>query len=173
MMDSDSDKPSLRKTSLRRRVLPRTSVLWTGIVCETNGANAFDCTIRNISDGGAAIGAKKTTAVGDQAFLLVTRSQLAYLSSVAWVQSERFGLSFSQVYEVGPKLPSELKFLRYLLAQTKLRQMLGFVQRGIPLDEAARVVGWTDDEIEQLSDVTSTDQNADFLMQQTRRLFKT
>jgi len=171
-MDGNSGKPSLRKASLPRRVMPRTSVLWTGVICETNGAHAFDCTIRNISDGGAEIGAKKTVAIGDQAFLLVTRSQAAYLSSVVWVQDERFGLSFSQVHEVDPSLPSDLKFLRYLLVQTKLRQMLGFVQRGIPLDEAARVIGWTDDEIEQLSDVPCTDQHADFLVQRTRQLFR-
>ena len=171
-MDSNFRKRSLRKKGLERRIMPRTSVLWTGVVCETDGANVFDCTIRNINDGGAEIDAKKTSAVGDQVYLLVTRSQVAYRASVAWVQNERIGLSFSQTHEVGPGLPLDLKFLRYLLVQTKLRQMLGLVQRGIPLDEAARVTGWTDDEIAQLEGALIPDQNVRFVVQQAKRLFK-
>lgn len=172
-MDSNFQKRSLRKKGFERRVLPRTNVLWTGVISETDGANAFDCTIRNISDGGAEIGSKRSSAVGDQVYLLVTRSQVAYLSSVAWVQNDRIGLSFSQTHEVGPRLPSDLKFLRYLLVQTKLRQMLGLVQRGMPLDEAARIIGWTDDEIEQLEGSLTTDQNVRFVVQRARRLFET
>lgn len=171
-MDSSSIKPSLRKKRHEQRTLPRTSVLWTGVICEPTGANAFDCTIRNINARGAEVGSKKALAIGDDVYLIVPRSGSAYRGSVVWAQDGRFGLSFRQNHQIGPTLPSDLKFLRYLLVQTKLRQMLSLVQRSVPLDDAARVIGWTDDEIEQLMDDTDTDQSIGLVVHRTKRLFE-
>ena len=142
------------------------------MICGTNGTYGYDCTIRNISDGGAEISAKQTVAVGDQVFLLVIRTQLAYLSSGIWVQNDRFGVSFSQVHELGPQLAPNLMFLKHLLVQAKLSQMLSLVQKDIPLDEAASVVGWSDEEINRLLDVSPLDQKGEFVVQRTRQLFK-
>jgi hypothetical protein len=162
----------LRK--VERRSMPRTSVMWSGVISSSNGQNASDCTIRNINEAGAEISAKRTLELGEEVYLLVMRSQIAFLASVVWMQSERIGLSFSGTYEVVPGLPSELKFLRCVLVETRVRQMLGLVQRGVPLEEAARVVGWQENEIEELADIIpSADENFSLTLAQAKRLSAT
>src|SRR5687767_3921504 len=89
-------KPQLRKKALTPRAFPRTSVLWSGLIARSTEERAFNCVIRNISEGGAEISAKNPLELGEQVYLLVPRNQAAYLASVAWIKDGRAGLSFGR-----------------------------------------------------------------------------
>jgi len=165
-------KPQLRRKSVTPRAFPRTSVLWSGLIARSNEEKAFNCVIRNISEGGAEISAKNPLELGEQMYLLVPRSQAAYLASIAWIKEERAGLSFSRTWDVAQGMPAELHFLRSRLAHAKLSQMLGLVQHGISIEDAAATVGWTADEIEQLGTDFSADKSTSLALLQTKRLLK-
>ncbi len=147
-------------------------MLWNGLLARSSEERASDCVIRNISEGGAEISSKNPLQLGEQVYLLVPRNQVAYLASIVWIKEGRAGLSFSRTWDVAKGLPAELHFLRGRLANAKLSQMLGLVQRGISIEEAAANVGWTADEIEQLGDNFATDQRASLALRQTKRLLK-
>jgi hypothetical protein len=169
-MDRISRKVQLGKAALDRRVLPRTSVLWSALIARSNGQDAFDCIIRNINEGGAEITSKRPLELGERVYLLVSRNQVAYLATVAWTKVTRVGLSFSRSWNVKLGLPAELRFLGQRLAEAKLSKMLGLVAHGMSLEEAAGTVGWTKDEIEQLGALLSADGNASLALLQTREL---
>ena len=88
-MDLTFRKTQLRKKTLDRRAFPRTSVLWSALIATSDGRSAFDCIIRNINAGGAEISSKKALELDEKVHLLVTRTQIAYLASVAWIKGER------------------------------------------------------------------------------------
>jgi hypothetical protein len=150
MMDTTAKKVSLRKKPHERRTLPRTAVLWTGVITTREGQRPFDCIIRNIHEEGAEISSKKAMQPGEQVYLVVPRNEMAYLGTVAWVDADRAGLSFSGTYELNGVLPPDTVFLKYALVQTKLRQVLALVQQGVSLADAAKVVGWREEEMDQL-----------------------
>jgi hypothetical protein len=165
-------KSQLRTKALSRRTLPRTSVLWSGLIARREEERAFNCVIRNISEGGAEISPKQPVVLGEQLYLLVPRNQAGYLASVAWIKDGRAGLSFAQAWDVARGLPAELRFLGSRLAHAKLSQMLGLVQRGFSIEDAAADVGWTEDEVEQIGDDFPTDQGASLALLQTKRLLR-
>jgi hypothetical protein len=171
-MDLTFRKAQLRKKTLDRRAFPRTSVLWSALIATSNGRSAFDCIIRNINAGGAEISSKKALELDEKVHLLVTRTHVAYLASVAWIKGERMGLSFGQSWDVARGLPAELGFLRQRLAEAKLSQMLELVKHGMLLEEAAGTVGWTKDELEQVGDMLSADRSASLALMQTKELLK-
>ena len=149
-MDTTAKKVSLRKNPSERRTLPRTAVLWTGVIAMREGHRPFDCIIRNIHEQGAEISSKKTVKQSEQVYLVVPRNEMAYLGTVAWIDADRAGLSFSETYDLNRALPPEVVFLKYVLVQTKLRQVLALVQQGTSLADAAKVVGWREEEMDQL-----------------------
>jgi hypothetical protein len=149
-MERKSRRAALQIKPLERRSLPRTSVLWSGIIAKTDGASSVDCLIRNISDGGAEISSKRQFVLGEQVYLLVPRIRIAYMASVAWLRSGRAGFSFDRSYELDFELPPEANFLKNLLVETKLRHALSLVQQGLSVQEAATTVDWTEAEIDGL-----------------------
>jgi hypothetical protein len=152
-MNQTHRKASVRKKANDRRAFPRTSVLWGAFIVRSDGHSAFDCIIRNINDGGAEISSKKPFELGERIYLVVPRSQIAYLASVVWTNADRMGLSFGRTWDVESGLPAELHFLSRALVPAKLSHMMGLVQCGMPLTEAAASVGWTKDEMEHLGPV--------------------
>jgi len=143
-MSSDSSLAQVTRSNSDRRQLTRSRVLLGAVVSTTDGAHAFDCTIRDINVHGASIHPPIDFLIGDQIFLLDTRNHVAYLAIVRWNTLKSSGVEFVQNYDLNSALPAEVIFLEKLLIEAKLRHILTLVRRGTQLEHAVSIVGLTE-----------------------------
>jgi hypothetical protein len=151
--------------------MARNRVLLSGVVADANGENAIDCSIVDVSASGAKIRLSRGTLQRDSEIYLVdTRNEMAHLATVVWIDDDRTGLSFVRSYSLTLTLPLRLAFLGKLLVQAKLRQVQALTKRGVPVEEATRVVGLSEDHLERVGERGSLDEKAIFLLHQAKRL---
>jgi hypothetical protein len=75
-----------RRTTPRRRVLKAGSVLF--------GVSDIDCTVRSLSEAGAALEIAKPTFIPDRFTLVVPTDNLKRRCRIAWRKGKRFGIKF-------------------------------------------------------------------------------
>ena len=77
------------------RAVPRKRVLFgRKLVYAADGAFTADCTIKDISDGGARIQLGKRESIPAHVTLIDVRAGAAYEAEVVWRRAPQFGLRF-------------------------------------------------------------------------------
>jgi hypothetical protein len=98
---------------------PRKRTLLNGKLVYGDGMTAptaytLDCTIRDISEGGARIVLDKTQFLPSNVYLIVIKYCVAYRARLVWLDYPARGLHFLETHSMNAALPDELKFLRKL-----------------------------------------------------------
>jgi hypothetical protein len=79
-----------------------------------DGAFTLDCTIRDISEGGAKVILARRQLLPPDLYLIVVKYCVAYWAKIVWLKYPARGLMFSKTYPLSGPLPDELKFIRKL-----------------------------------------------------------
>jgi hypothetical protein len=74
----------------------------------------LDCTIRNISEGGAKVTLDDRQPLAPDLYLISITRRVAYRARVMWMKFPARGLQFLQTYFLEKAIPEELGFLRTL-----------------------------------------------------------
>jgi hypothetical protein len=74
----------------------------------------LDCTVRNISEGGARIEVPQHQLLPSNLYLIVVKYCVAHWARVVWLDLPARGLQFSRTYSLNATLPDDLNFLRGL-----------------------------------------------------------
>jgi hypothetical protein len=79
-------------------------------------AHAFtlDCSIHDLSEGGAKIMLKQFQTLQPELYLIVVKYCIAYRANVVWQKFPARGLKFSKTYFLNATLPEESNVLRHL-----------------------------------------------------------
>jgi len=85
------------------------------------GAFTLDCTIRNISEGGARVILAKRQPLPPDLYLIVVKHCVAHQAKVVWLNFPARGLQFFGTHPLSETLPAELKFLRKLWGDLHVR----------------------------------------------------
>ena len=165
-----SAKTNLEPIATEKRGLPRKKVLFSGVIADATGTNEIDCTIRDMTIRGAQIQLSRTLDRDAELYLVDTRREIAHLASVAWVKADRAGLSFVRSYFLDASLAPQLEFLRTLLIEARLRQVHALIRWGVPVEEATRVVGLSEECIERFATLGSREDKLTLLLHQAKRL---
>ncbi len=75
------------------RIAPRKRVLKAGTI--EFGGGAIDCTVRNLSDTGAALFVESPVGIPTEFNLIVISDQVNRTCSVVWRKDNRIGIRFS------------------------------------------------------------------------------
>ena len=86
-----------------------------------NDAFTLDCSIRDISEGGAKVVVKHFQSVPLELYLIVIKFRIAYRAHVVWQSFPARGLRFTKSYFLTAKLPDEINFLRHLCLELSAR----------------------------------------------------
>ncbi len=79
-----------------------------------DGAFTLDCSIRDISEGGAKVVIPQHQPLPPNLYLIVVKYCVAYWANVVWLNYPARGLQFSKTFAMNGPLPDDLKFLRAL-----------------------------------------------------------
>jgi len=96
-----------------RRKEPRRRVLLTGKIVYINNSFSADCTIRDLSPGGARIAVHPEAVLADP-FLIVVRQAMVHASRTAWRAHPQVGLQFLEAVDLGGEAPLHLKAIQRL-----------------------------------------------------------
>ena len=94
------------------RTSPRKKVLLTAKIVYGDGAYTLDCTIRDLSAGGARIGLGKGQTIPAQVYLLDVPNRVAYEAIVASSRPPEFGLRFEKTHPLGQITDPKLAYLK-------------------------------------------------------------
>jgi hypothetical protein len=75
------------------RKVARQRVLKAGTI-EIGGGGAIDCTVRNLSETGAALDVQSPVGVPDEFVLVIASDALRFICRVAWRKARRIGIRF-------------------------------------------------------------------------------
>lgn len=106
--------PELPPRVDRRRSEHRRRVLLGGCVTFNDGANVFDCTIRDLSDGGARITVPGHQPIARQVFLINIRDRVVFEAQVMWNRGGQAGLSFQKKLPLMELTDKRLDYLKRL-----------------------------------------------------------
>ena len=171
-MTKDASESRLDSISVERRRLPRKRVLLNGVVADANGKNETDCTIRDLTARGAQVQLSKKLQRHADVYLVDTFNEVAHLATVAWVEGSGVGLSFVRSYSLESTLPPPLEFLARLLVEAKLRQVQGLIRRNVPVEEALRVIGLSEEYLERFGMHNVLEDRVGLLLHQAKQLFQ-
>jgi len=93
---------------------PRKRTCLDGKLVYGEGAFTIDCSVRDISEGGAKVALARHQALPSDLHLIVVKYCVAYSAKTMWVNFPARGLKFHGAYPLSETLPKELKFLRQL-----------------------------------------------------------
>ena len=155
-----------------RRRWPRKLTPSTAVIANADGKNARDCTIIDISAGGAQIGTSQDLPVGLQVYLLDTKNQVAYLAKVLWSNRARSGLWFRGKQPIGSGLAPCQTFLWRLLLEAKLRQVDRNVADGMPNALALADAGLDVMSVHEMAQHTNGDKKFASALLRAMSLFK-
>lgn len=112
--------PKNRRSSSRRRSL------LSGILTSISGTFTADCSIKNLSVGGAQIVLSSDQIVTEDCVLINLKDAVAYVSHIEWGRPLCYGLRFIDSYHLEGAVPSKLLFAKRLwLARRGLTDNLG------------------------------------------------
>jgi hypothetical protein len=92
---------------IEAREHPRRRVLLKGLLVHGSELLTTECTLRNISEGGARVQVSTFTVVTAPVALLVTRLDRAWAAKVVWQIGWLMGLRFERAIELDPDDTSE------------------------------------------------------------------
>ena len=91
--------------SHERRAHPRQRVLLTGKLASPDLRRSADCTISNLSEGGAFVRADPV-ALPNEPFLIVVKHAMVHKARAAWRCTEGAGLTFLGAWKLTPDAPA-------------------------------------------------------------------
>jgi hypothetical protein len=97
-----------------RRVGERRRVLLHGKLGFPHNAFSADCTIRDLSEGGARITLSSADGFGDDPWLIVVKFGVAHASRTVWTAPFAAGLQFEETFDLKDGVPTHLAHLRRL-----------------------------------------------------------
>jgi len=100
---------------------PRKRTYLSGKLVYGEGAYTLDCTIHDISDGGARVVLSRRQPLPLCLYLIVVKYCIAYECQVVWLNFPARGLKFSKMWLLSDVLPEELRFLRKLWGELYAR----------------------------------------------------
>jgi hypothetical protein len=103
--DNLAPPPKERRGELRRRVL------LTGKLVYVHNSFSADCTIRDLSPGGARI-TVAPEAVSSDPFLIIVRRAVVCESRTAWRAGDQAGLQFIKTHALGGQTPLQLRAIQ-------------------------------------------------------------
>jgi len=101
----------------RRRTCLNGKLAYGDGIFAPDGAFTLDCSIRDISEGGARIVLARRQHIPVSLYLIVVKFAVAYHAEVVWLTYPERGLKFSEKYDLAAPLPGDLKFLHRLWAE--------------------------------------------------------
>ena len=93
---------------------PREQTYLNGKLVHHDGAFTHDCTVRDISEGGARIVLAARELLPADLYLIVAHRSVAYRARIVWLDYPARGLQFVEKHVLEEELPAEPKFLRQL-----------------------------------------------------------
>jgi len=99
---------------LRKRTCLNGKLVFSENVSLPDGAFTLDCSVRDISEGGAKVVLARRQLLPPNLYLIVVKYCVAYWAKVVWLKYPARGLKFSKTYPLSAPLPDELKFIRKL-----------------------------------------------------------
>jgi hypothetical protein len=106
--------PDLRLTARRRALLG-------GMIVARDGTSSSNCTIRELSEGGARIEVPRATNVPSKVYLLTSRQASAQEAQIVWRNATQAGLKLGAVHELSPKMNSDMRHLWRLYLELRPR----------------------------------------------------
>jgi hypothetical protein len=103
-----------RSRPQRRRTLLSGKLVYSEGPFAPDGEFTLDCSVRNISEGGAKIVVPVRQLLPPNLYLIVIKYCVAYWARVVWLDLPARGLQFSKTYSLSATLPHDMKFLRRL-----------------------------------------------------------
>jgi hypothetical protein len=120
-------RPLTARPARRRTCLNGKLVYGDGSVTLEN-AFTLDCSIRDMSEGGAKITLSQPRPLPASLYLIIAKFCVAYRAELAWMIYPCRGLKFCKTYNLEAALPDDMKFLRRLWGDLYIRD--GGIQRG-------------------------------------------
>jgi hypothetical protein len=77
-----------------KRTAPRQRVLKGGRIVFNSGRSTIDCTVRNLSPGGAKLGVASVVGIPDRFSLLLTGNEAPRACRVTWRRANDLGVAF-------------------------------------------------------------------------------
>ncbi len=105
----------------RARTYLAGKLVYSGEQFTPEGAFTLDCTIRDISEGGAKVTLGTLLPLPLDLYLIVVKRCVAYRAKVVWLNAPTRGLKFSQGYLLNGTAPGSLGFLQNLWNELTLR----------------------------------------------------
>jgi hypothetical protein len=112
--------PELPPTADRRPERRRRTLLG-GRVSYDDGAHVFDCTIRDLSTGGARITVPGHQPIAPHVYLINIRDRVVYEAVVVWNRGGHAGLSFRRTTPIADLADKQLEYLRRLWLERATR----------------------------------------------------
>jgi hypothetical protein len=110
-----------REQAADRRDTPRQRVLLSGKIAYGSGFSV-DCSIRDISRGGACVSLPKNQGAPQELNLVVIRDGVVHKARTAWTRLPMIGLAFEETHDFAQPTPAHLKPLRALWTELAGRQ---------------------------------------------------
>ena len=115
-----NDKRDLPPTP-ERRPQRRTRVLLGARIAYQDGAQCFDCTIRDLTNAGARISLPRNQPMPSLVYLINMRDRTAHEAKVAWNNGKEAGLSFLASYPLNEIVDPKLAYLKQLWHERAMR----------------------------------------------------
>lgn len=131
MSSADSvqpDQPAVRQSLAtfharqpRKRTLLNGKLVYSEGPFLPDGSFTVDCSIRDISEGGAKVVLDRRQILPPELYLIVVKYCTAHWAKLVWLKYPARGLQFYKTYKINEALPEELKFLRKLWDDLSVR----------------------------------------------------
>ena len=108
---SSIQRPEL-SPQIERRPERRRRTLLGGCIAFDGGRQVFDCTIRNLSKGGARITLPIGQTIPKNIFLIQLRDRLVCEAAIVWRKDGEAGLSFARIMQLSELTDSKLAYLQ-------------------------------------------------------------
>jgi hypothetical protein len=129
--------------SEERRAERRRRVLLFGRLSDATGCHLSDCAISNLSATGAQVRLYAPRKLPRLVYLIDPKTHTAYLCEVIWQRDDRFGLCFTNTFDLDKEIDERLHFLKTQLVEAKLKQVELLEAKGLTLEQALEAIGAT------------------------------
>jgi len=117
----DQSLAAFRTRPPRKRTLLNGKLVYSDGLPSREGSFTIDCSIRDISEGGAKVVLDKRQLLPPELFLIVVKYCTAHWARIVWLKYPARGLQFSKSYRLDGPVPDELKFIRELWGDLSVR----------------------------------------------------
>jgi hypothetical protein len=109
--------PSATGAAGEARREPRPRTLLSGKLVFGPHDHTADCTIRNLSGGGAKIQTSLAATLPREFWLIVVKQGVAYRASIAWRRDETLGLHFEAAHDLSMESDPQMARVRQVWRQ--------------------------------------------------------